>query len=102
MPENVDPPTPDELANASNKLGDPQAGAPEPSERSQKWREARKKLEALYAEVKVLVQDDKFNEARVILNKCWFLEDQIKTLGRFKDDEEFRLHLITVMSNGYR
>jgi uncharacterized protein YjcR len=62
----------------------------------------REELDRMRIDAKNFLQIDNYERARVLLNRCKDLETQISTLERFKDDEEFRLHLITVMSNGYR
>jgi len=100
-PINVDPPTPEELANASNKLGDPQATPklePSRQERAQALRlDLAKNVEA----ARGFLDANDLKKAFTAIDKARTLEDQASTLERFKDDEEHRLWLINQAANGY-
>lgn len=62
----------------------------------------REELDRTRVDAKNFLQADNYDRARILLNKCKDLEGKIYDLERFKDDEEHRLHLITLMANGYR
>lgn len=100
MPENIDPPTPDELANASNNLGDPQAAPPKLS-RQERANAIRPLIEKLLNSVRAHLDANELSKATAALNKARALDDQLSTLTKFKDDEEHRSFLINWMENGY-
>lgn len=71
-------------------------------DRKERATKMRGELDRMRIDAKNFLQIDNYERARILLNRCKDLEVQISVLERFKDDEEFRLHLITVMANGYR
>ena len=100
-PINVDPPTPEELANASNKLGDPQLIPTVEPSRAERALVLRNQLARAVETARGFLDANDLKKAFTAIDRARTLEDQALTLERFKDDEEHRLWLIRQAENGY-